>query len=136
MSLHTFADLLAAAREQPEPQRLLLVFAAAELPRDATAEERAAFERGEGGALAPVLCVDKLPEEIGSFAALCAESASTGIAWDILFVGALPGRGGHAPNSDEAVQPLKMMVEQIKGGRIAQFLAVDRDGELVSLQAA
>lgn len=136
MSLRDFSDLLAAARSQPDPQRLLLVFAAAELPRDATEAERIAFERGEGGALAPVLCVDKTPDEIADFAALCEESRGTGVDWQILFVGALPGRGGHAPNSDEAVQPLKMMVEQIKGGRIAQFLAVDRDGELVNLQAA
>lgn len=130
-----FSDLLAAARAEPEPQRLLLVFAAAELPRDATPAERAAFERGEGGALAPVLCVDKRPEEIADFAALCAESEHTAQRWDILFVAAMSGRGGHPPNSDEAVQPLRMMVEQIKGGQIARFLAVDRTGQLVQLQA-
>lgn len=134
MSLHDFADLLQAARQQPEPQRLLLVFAAAELPRDPTAEEIASFERGEGGALAPVVCVDKLPDEIASFAALLDESTQTGIAWDILFVASLPGRGGFAPNPDEAVQPLQMMVEAIKGGRIGEFLAVSREGELVQLQ--
>ncbi len=134
MRITNFSDLLTAARGQPEPQRLLLVFAAAELPHDATPAERAAFERGEGGALAPVLCVDKRPEEIESFDALCEESRRTGIGWDILFVGALSGRGGHAPNTDEAVQPLRMMVEAIKAGRVAQFLAVDRDGDLVRLE--
>lgn len=135
MQIDSFPDLLAAARAQPEPQRLLLVFAAAELPRDATAEERARFERGEGGALAPVLCVDKLVDEVPSFEALREESRLTGKDWDILFVAALSGRGGHPPNSDEAVQPLQMMVEQIKGGRIARFLSVDRDGSLVQLLA-
>lgn len=134
MSLHDFADLLKASRQQPEPQRLLLVFAAAELPRDATAEETARFERGEGGALAPVVCVDKLPDEIESFPALLDESKRTGVAWNILFVASLPGRGGFAPNADEAVQPLQMMVEAIKGGRVGEFLAVSRDGELVQLQ--
>ena len=133
MSLHDFSSLLQAARSQPEPQRLLLVFATAELPRDATAEEIARFERGEGGALAPKVCVDKRPEEIGSFEALVEESRETGMNWDILFLAALGGRGGFAPNSDEAVQPLKMMVEAIKGGRIADFLAVNRDGTLVQL---
>ncbi len=133
MSLHCFADVLDAARLQPEPQRLLMVFAAAELPRDATAQDKAAFERGEGGALTPTVCVDKRPEEIGSFEALVEESRETGMQWDILFVAALGGRGGFAPNSDEAVQPLKMMVEAIKGGRIADFLAVNRDGTLVQL---
>lgn len=134
MSFHDFAGLLQAARRQPEPQRLLLVFAAAELPRDANAAERAAFARGEGGALAPVLCVDKLPEEVASFAALREESTRTGIGWDILFVVALSGHGGYAPGPDEAAQPLRMMVEAIKGGRIAQFVAVTRDGELVQLR--
>lgn len=131
--METFDDLLAAATQQPEPQRLLLVFARAECPPDATAAERVAFERGDGGALAPVVCVDKLPGEIVSFAALNAESKAAIDDWRILFVAAMDGRGGHAPNSDEAVQPLRLMVEQIKGGRIGRFLAVDRDGRLVNL---
>ncbi|MCE7949509.1 MAG: ribonucleotide reductase subunit alpha [Xanthomonadales bacterium PRO7] len=133
--MKNFADLLAAARAETEPQRLLLVFTAAELPLDATPAERAQFERGEGGALAPVVCVDKLADEITDFPALCTESERTGQHWDIVFVAAMSGRGGHAPNTDEAVQPLRMMVEQIKGGHIARFLAVDRAGDLVQLRA-
>jgi hypothetical protein len=133
--MQNFDDLIQTALAQPEPQRLLLVFAAAELPGDATPQQRAAFERGEGGALGPVLCVDKRPEEIGSFADLAAESAHTGMDWHILFVGALSGRAGHAPNADEAVQPLRLMVDAIKSGRVAQFLAVNRQGELIQLQA-
>ena len=133
--LRNFADLLAAALAETEPQRLLLVFAVAQLPPDATAAERLQFERGEGGELVPVVCVDKRPEDIADFAALCAESERTGQHWNILFVAAMSGRAGHAPGSDEAEQPLRMMVEQIKAGRIANFLAVDRDGELVRLQA-
>jgi len=133
MELKTFNDLLTAATQQSEPQRLLFVFAKAELPADATELEKQRFECGEGGALAPVVCVDKRPEEIESFNALIEESAQTGHSWDILFVSAMNGRGGHAPNADEAVQPLKMMVETIKSGRIAQFLAVDREGQLVQL---
>ena len=134
MTIKDFSDLLTAAREQSEPQRLLLVFAAAELPHDASDEEKVRFERGEGGALAPRVCVDKLPQDIESFAALLDESTRTGVDWDILFVAALSGRGGVAPNPDEAVQPLRMMVEAIKGGRVGEFLAVTRAGELVQLQ--
>lgn len=131
--MQTFDDFLVAAASQPEPQRLLLVFARAECPPDATPAERSAFERGEGGALAPAVCVDKLPSEIASFASLMAESKAAIDDWRILFVAAMEGRGGHAPNTDEAVQPMRMMVEQIKGGRIARFLAVDRAGRLVNL---
>lgn len=133
MHMDHFDDLLAAASRQEQPQRLLLVFARAECPADATETERAAFARGEGGALAPAVCVDKLPAEIASFAELLEESRAAIPDWQILFVAAMDGRGGHAPNSDEAVQPLRMMVEQIKGGRIARFLAVDRTGQLVAL---
>lgn len=134
MALHTFSDLLRAAHTQPEPQRLLLVFAEAELPPEATPDEQARFERGEGGALAPRICVDKAPDDIESFHALREESARTGMSWDVLFVAALPGRGGFAPGSDEAAQPLRMMVEAIKAGRIGEFLAVNRQGELLTLQ--
>jgi hypothetical protein len=77
--------------------------------------------------------VDKLPEEIDGFAGLLAESRRTGVEWDILLVAALSGRGGFAPGSDEAAQPLRMMVEAIRGGRVGDFLAVDREGQLVQL---
>ena len=95
-----FDDFLAAARGKTEPQRLLLVFARAECPPDATPAEREAFERGEGGALAPAVCVDKLPEEIASFSALLEESKAAVPDWRILFVAAMDGRGGHAPKGD------------------------------------
>lgn len=136
VDIRTFDDLLAAARAQPEPQRLLLVFAVAELPPDGTAQQRAAFERGEGGALTPVVCVDKLASEIASFEALELEAREALSRWDILFVAALDGRAGVPPNTDEAAGPLRMMLESIRAGRIADFLAVDRRGEFVELQRA
>ncbi len=133
MSLTHFADLLVMAKQQAEPQRLLLVFSRAELPADADDEQKSAFARGEGGTLAPIICVDKRPEDIQNFEELVTESALTGLDWDILFVAAMSGRGGIAPNEDEAVQPLKMMVEAVKGGRIGQFVAIDRNGALIEL---
>ena len=124
MNIRTFSDLLEAAHAQPEPQRLLLVFAIAELPPDGTEQERASFQRGEGGALTPVVCVDKLASEIGSFEALEIESRQALSRWDILFVAAL----------DEAAGPLRMMLESIRVGRIANFLAVNRSGDIIELQ--
>jgi len=136
MALQTFTDLLDAAQSQREPQRLLMVFALAEAPHDATEQETAAFARGEGGALTPVVCVDKLASEIASFEALELESREALSRWDILFVAALDGRAGVPPNADEAAGPLRMMLESIRAGRIANFLAVNRRGELVELQRA
>lgn len=133
MSIQDFSGLLDAARMQAEPQRLLLVFATAELPDDASADERARFERGEGGALVPAMCVDKSPQEIADFAALLAESRETGVDWVILFVAAMSGRAGREPSSEDAAQPLQAMVEAVKDGRIGEYLAVDRDGNTVQL---
>lgn len=133
MSIQDFAGFLEAARSQPEPQRLLLVFATAELPEDASANEKARFERGEGGALVPAVFVDKTPQEITDFASLVTESRETGVDWVIVFVAAMSGRAGRAPSSEDAAEPLQAMVEAIKSGRIGNYLAVNREGDLVEL---
>lgn len=82
--ISSYADLMKAVAEQSEPQRLLFVFCRAELPDDASDEEKAGFERGEGGALTPVVCVDKAPDEVTDFDALVAESRETGQHWDVV----------------------------------------------------
>jgi hypothetical protein len=132
MDIADFSSLLAAAKAQPEPQRLLFVFVAAELPEDATEQERQRHAEKQGGSLRPVLCVDKLPEELSDFAGLIAESSRTGVAWDLVLSAGLSGRAGMAPSSDEAEQPLKMMVGAIEAGSIGNFLAFDRDGQALT----
>lgn len=131
MSLASFQDLLEAARRQPEPQRLLFVFARVDLPENASEDQRQRYEQREGGTLSPCLCVDKAPAEIANFEALAAESATTGQTWDIVFVGSLAGRAGIAPNADEAAQPLRFMVNAINNGRVSEFAAFDRAGEVL-----
>lgn len=131
--ISNYQDLIQATREQAEPQRLLFVFCRAELPDDASAEEKAAFERGEGGALTPVICVDKTPDEAPDFNVLAQESQATGQPWDMVFVAAMSGRGGIAPSSDEAQQPLTMMVEGIRMGHIGNYLPLNSQGEAIDL---
>jgi hypothetical protein len=129
MNISSFDDLLRAAREQPEPQRLLFVFADAELPDDSTPEQRARFEAGQGGALTPLMSVDKTPEELGSFAALVEESREFGRDWAIVFVASLSGRDGRAPTSEEADRSLHRMIESIKTGSFGSFIPFDRQGQ-------
>jgi hypothetical protein len=129
MSISNFDDLLRAAREQPEPQRLLFVFAGAALPDDSTPEQRARFEAGQGGALTPLMSVDKAPEELGTFAALVEESHEFGRDWVIVFVATLSGRGGRAPTSEEASRSLQRMIESIKTGLFGSFIPFDRQGQ-------
>ena len=131
MNISSFDELLRAARAQPEPQRLLFVFADAALPEDATTEQRARFELGEGGALIPLMSVDKRPEELDTFAALVEESRQFGRDWAIVFVAGLSGRGGRAPTSDEADQSLQRMIEAVKTGAFGSFMPFDRQGNPV-----
>jgi hypothetical protein len=133
MNITNFDDLLIAARSQPEPQRLLFVFAGAELPGDATPQQRASFEAGEGGALVPLMTVDKAPDEIASFHTLMEESLTFSQEWRILFVAAMSGHGGKMPSSVDAEPLLEGMVESIKQGAVGSFISLDRQGQAVAL---
>jgi hypothetical protein len=62
MAISNFASLLAAARQQPEPQRFLFVFLKASLPKDHAPEEAVRFEQGQGGALEAVMTVEGISE--------------------------------------------------------------------------
>lgn len=129
MEISSFDDLLRAAREQAEPQRLLFVFANAVLPDDSTPEQRARFEAGQGGALEPLMSVDKTPEELSTFAALKEESRYFGHHWDIVFVASLSGREGRTPTGEEADRSLQRMIESIKTGVFGSFIPFDRHGQ-------
>ena len=131
MTLSSFDDLLQAARAQREPQRLLFVFAGIELPEDATPAQRQGFEAGQGGALVPLMCVDKSPDELESFSALAQEARQFPQPWGIVLVAALSGRQGRSPTSEEAEAPLQGMVEAIRHGQIGNYVLFDTQGDLV-----
>ncbi len=133
MTISNFDDLLLAACEQPQGQRLLLVFASAELPDDATPQQRAEFAQGEGGTLVPAMCVDKTPDEIGNFERLAHEASQFGPRWQVVFVSTLAGRGTHPPPSQAAEPMLERMVEAIQLGSFANMIAFDPTGQAISL---
>jgi hypothetical protein len=131
MQLNDFSDFLAAAHAQAEPQQLLFVFAAAELPQTHSPGQKKRFDAGRGGALAPVMCVDKPAAGLASFAALAAESRRTGQPWDMVFVAALPGQDGQPPAGNAVERALKMMIDAVHRGAIERFAAFDPDGQPV-----
>lgn len=134
MEIHHFDDFLAAARAQSEPQRLLMVFVATELPEDADSAQRERFAQGQGGALVPLMCVDKTPEELDSFATLLHESKQFELPyqpWRLVFTAAIAGKGGKAPTTEEAESPLERMVESVKLGMFGNLLPFDREGHPV-----
>ncbi len=131
MSISSFDDLLRVAREQPEPQRLLFVFAGADLPDDSSPEQRRRFQAGQGGALVPLMWADKTPAELSGFESLCEESRQFGHDWVIVFAAVLAGDGGHEPTSTDAEAPLQSMVDAIKAGSHRSFIPFDRHGQPV-----
>lgn len=133
MKLEHFNDLLSAAVAQPLPQRLLFVFAGVELPDDATPEQRTAFEAGHGGAIVPLMCVDKSPQELSSFETLTAEAEQFGQQWVLVFSAALSGTVQQEPTSADAEKPLQTMVEAIRRGKLDGYLPFDRQGLPVHL---
>lgn len=133
MNISSFDDLLQAARQQAEAQRLLFVFASAELPADATPAQRERFLAGQGGALVPIMCVDKTPHELNSFADLVEESRQFGQTWQVVFAAAMSGTGGLAPSSAAAEAALQRMVEAIKAGNLAALIPFDQQGQSLML---
>lgn len=129
MDMSPFGQLLQAARAQPEPQRLLFVFAAADLPEDATPAQRARFAAGDGGSLAPMMCVDKQPDELTGFDALVAESREAGPPWQVVFAAGLAGQGGLPPSDQQVEQALQTMVERVRGGLVNGLLAMTPTGQ-------
>lgn len=130
-AVSSFDDLLEVARAQSDPQRLLFVFAEAELPDKPTEMQQRQFNDRQGGGLGPVMCVDKLPSEIISFQKLVEESVQTGKHWDVVFASSMSGSNGVAPSSADADAPLKLLVEHIKRGNLTRVIAFNRDGELL-----
>lgn len=136
MNISSYEDLLGAANAQASPQRILFVFTKAELPGESTQDQQEQYKARKGGALMPVMCVDKLASARVSFATLVEESRHTGKEWDIVFVACMDGKSADVTESAEAEEPLKEMVKSIQVGSIGNYLAFSRDGEMVRLRAS
>lgn len=136
MNIEHFDDLLRAARAQPDPQCLLLVFARVELPEGSSEAERADFEAGHGGALVPVMSVDLPPERLATLTgieALRAEADQQSDGWQIVLAGALSGRAGRAPDDATVAGALERLLQRVAAGEIDGLIPFNRAGEALSL---
>ena len=120
MPITDYASLLRSARNQEQPQRLLFTFTQAQVQPG-----------GQGRSLTPVMCADKLPDELGRFEALEEESKQMQTHWDVVFVAGLAGREGQPPAPEDCEAPLRAMVAAIEQGRVDSLLAFDRSGDLL-----
>ena len=124
--ISTFTELLTAAIEQDEPQRLLFLFAKTETEDS---------ENVQSGTLSPVMCVDKLPEDIESFEVLTAEADGISTDWDFLITVGLAGKNGMPPTEEEAEPFLNKMANDLSLGQsMSEYLVFDRDENQVLIE--
>jgi hypothetical protein len=132
MEITDYESLLAAAREQEDPQRLLFTFLKAFLPKDPTQEEARRFAEGQGGQLKPVMCVDKGTGELSNFADLVIESEKMDKEWDMVLVACLAGNKDGPPSDSDVDKALKMMSDTVANGEdLSRYLIFDREGQPV-----
>ena len=134
MDISCFDDLLLAARSQPLPQRLLFVFCAAELPANATDEQAARFHAVQGGALSPLMCVDKSPSELDSFTTLTDEATQFGQSWNMVFAAAISGPPGQPPSAESVESALRGMLQDIQHGRLGAYIPFDPLGNAFRIE--
>jgi hypothetical protein len=103
-------------------------------PTKSNEQQKKAFEQQQGGELSPIMCVDKLLEELSDFSNLVKEADLTGNAWDIVFVSTMSGKNGIAPTSENANRMLDRMIESINNGNISFYLAFNRAGDLLQFK--
>jgi hypothetical protein len=77
------------------------------------------------------MCVDKLLEELSTFALLEEESRNMQLSWEVVFIACLAGQNAQAPSSAATEIPFKQMIAATEGGQIGGFLAFNRSGELL-----
>ena len=127
----TLTDLITAAQEQTEPQRLLFLFAKAEAQN-----KKKKSKRQHSGTISPVMCVDKLPEEISSFKALVAEADNITNEWAFMLVAGLSGTKGNAPSTEDAEPHLNKMANDLMSGQdLSQYIIFDRTENPIVVQA-
>ena len=126
-----FTDLLQQATEQPNAQRLLFLFAESQVTKKSNKREQ------KKGTLTPVMCVDKLPQDLTSFQALVAEADTMSKDWNMVFIAGLNGDGDVPPTTDEAGPYLNQMTNNLASGQdLSGYLVFDRAENLIVIEAA
>ncbi|MBT1451333.1 ribonucleotide reductase subunit alpha [Glaciecola sp. XM2] len=126
-----FSDLLSMANEQPDPQRLLFLFASAQ------ATKKSKKRDDQKGTIEPTMVVDKLPDELSTFEALVKEADAINKEWDFVFIASLSGQMRTPPTSDEAQTYLDKMTDDVMtGSNIRKYVVFDREENPIELIAS
>jgi hypothetical protein len=126
-----FSKLIEAAKQQEQPQRLLMLFAKAEGNK-----KKGKNAVNETGTVTPLMCVDKLPKELGSFDALIKEADGISEDWNFVLIAGLGGSDGIAPPTEAAEPYLNQMANDVMMGQdLTGYTILDRQQNPVLLEA-
>lgn len=124
-----FKELLDAASNQDEPQRLLFLFAQIEK------QESKKHKKRQRGSVVPLMCVDKLPSELQDFRTFSAEADQISADWDFMVVAGLGGVNGMPPSTEDAEPHLnKMANDLMMGADLSKYVIFDRKENPVTMQ--
>ena len=129
MDITDYNSLLAVARMQAQPQHFLFVFLKKSLPEDHKGDEEFRYTAGLGGALTPVMTLNKPLNELSDFAGLVNESKQQNREWDLVSVAVLSGQGSVMPTDKEALAQLEIMMKTVEsGGDLSKYMTFDKLG--------
>ncbi|TMP29085.1 ribonucleotide reductase subunit alpha [Pseudoalteromonas rubra] len=117
-----FQELLTMSRYQPEPVKLLMLFTKANV--------ESASNDVNKGFIEPVMCVDKLPNELSDYEALCKEADVINPDWDLVFLTSINA------DVDSSIidKSMKSMVSDVQTGKnTSMYVVLDRQDNLVEL---
>lgn len=120
-----FQELLSMARYQPEQVKLLMLFTKANVENSHNDVNK--------GVIEPVMCVDKLPDELLDYETLCREADAINKDWDLVFITSI------AANVEASLidKSMKSMVSDVQTGQnTAMYVVLDREDNLVELVGA
>ena len=117
-----FQELLSMARYQPEQVKLLMLFTKANVENSHNDVNK--------GVIEPVMCVDKLPDELLDYETLCREADAINKEWDLVFITSI------AANVEASLidKSMKSMVSDVQTGQnTAMYVVLDREDNLVEM---
>lgn len=124
-----FSELLTMTAKQPEPQRLLFLFAQTEEKNSKKSKKH------KKGTISPTMCVDKLPDELTTFENLVEEADSISKDWNFIFIAGLSGTNGQPPSEDDAEPYLNKMTNDISSGAdLSRYVVFDRSEQAIDVQ--
>jgi len=123
-----FSELLTMASQQEQPQRLLFLFASVEEKNPKKSKKH------KQGTITPVMCVDKLPEDLSDFETLIREADSINKTWDFVLISGLNGQNGVAPTEEEAEPFLNKMTNDVASGQqLSRYMILDRQQQPIEM---